>query len=158
MATTTTTDAHREAFFAARGTQQTIEALYDLHMFASAGHWQRSDLSTVAAQLATENDWDIDGSRLALLDEITDYARALPLSVLVRSDWHAPGSEFEPAQFELLLATGGPAVRIIGELDHRREPYRPQLQYQDWGIPWTDHPESKVDFLEWFAGLFWYGG
>lgn len=157
MTTATLTDSHRAAFFAARGTQETIAALYDLHMFASAGHWERSDLSMAAAQLASDNGWDLDGPLPALLDEITDYARELPLSVLVRSDWHAPGSEFQPAQFELLLATGGPAVRIIGELDHRREPYRPQLQYQDWGIPWTDHPESKVDFLEWFAGLFWYG-
>jgi hypothetical protein len=42
-------------------------------------------------------------------------------------------------------------------LDSYREPYRPGLQFQDWGIPWTDHPESNVDALLWFSGLFFYG-
>ena len=155
MTTTTPVDTHREAFFAARTTMQTIEALYDLHMYASAADWGIEDLSPASAAFADGEDWDLESPELR--DAIEDYAREMPLSVLVRSDWHAPGADFEPAQFELLLSTGGPAVRIIGELDHHRQPYRPQLQYQDWGIAWTDHPESKIDWLEWFAGLFWYG-
>jgi hypothetical protein len=155
--TATLTDTHREAFFAARATMQTIEALYDLAMAASARDWSSEDLAPASVAFAAAEGWDLSGPLHDLADLVTDYARELPLSVLVRSDWHAPGSEYEPAQFELLLSTGGPAVRIIGELDHHREPYRPQLQYQDWGIPWTDHPESRIDWLEWFAGLFWYG-
>jgi hypothetical protein len=156
-ATLAPTDAHRAAFFSARATMQTIEALYDLAMYASARDWSIDDLAPTSAALAAENDWDLLAPFNQLADQVTDFARDMPLSVLVRSDWHAPGSEFTPVQFELLLSTGGPAVRIIGDLDHHTEPYRPQLQYQDWGIPWTDHPESKVDWLEWFAGLFWYG-
>jgi len=155
--TATLTDSHRAAFFSARSTMQTIEALYDLSMAASARNWSVEDLAPATAAFAAAEGWDLTGPLCDLGDVVTDYAREMPLSVLVRSDWHTPGSDFEPAQFELLLSTGGPAVRIIGELDHNREPYRPQLQYQDWGIPWTDHPESKVDWLEWFAGLFWYG-
>jgi hypothetical protein len=158
MTTATLTDQHRAAFFAARGAMQNIEALYDLAMFASARDWSIEDLAPASAAFAADQGWDLDATRDSIGEAVTEYARELPLSVLVRSDWHAPGSDFEPGQFEILLATGGPAVRIIGELDHRSEPYRPQLQYQDWGIPWTDHPESKVDWLEWFAGLFWYGG
>lgn len=155
MQTAAPIDQHREAFFAARSVMQDIEALYDLRMYTSAADWGIEDLSPASVRFAEDQDWDLCSHDL--VHNIEDYAREMPLSVLVRSDWYTPGAEFEPAQFELLLATGGPAVRIIGELDHRREPYRPQLQFQDWGIPWTDHPESKADWLEWFAGLFWYG-
>jgi hypothetical protein len=57
----------------------------------------------------------------------------------------------------LLLSTGGPAVRILGELDSYCQPYRPALQYQDWGTPWQDHSESNIDALLWFADQFYYG-
>lgn len=41
-----------------------------------------------------------------------------PLSVEVRGDWHVPGGEgAKPSEFMILLCTGGPAVRIRGELD-----------------------------------------
>jgi hypothetical protein len=163
METTTTaptsTDQHRDAFFAARGTMQEIETLWELATFADrpfAGDLE--DLSPTAARFAESEGWDLAGAtRDSISEAVTEYARELPLSVLVRSDWHTPGSEFEPAQFELLLSTGGPAVRVLGELDSYREPYRPGLQFQDWGIPWMDHPESNVDALLWFAGLFFYG-
>jgi hypothetical protein len=59
-----------------------------------------------------------------------------PLSVEVRSDWTTPGEELEAAEFCILLCTGGPAVRIVGELN-RGEPCRAWLEYQDWGTPWT---------------------
>jgi len=62
-----------------------------------------------------------------------------PLSLQVRSGWHAPGAEMEPEEFELLLATGGPAVRIIGELGTFSEPETAILQVQDWFVPWTDY-------------------
>ena len=45
----------------------------------------------------------------------------------------------EPEEFELLLATGGPAVRIIGELGTFSEPETAILQVQDWFVPWTDY-------------------
>jgi hypothetical protein len=152
------TDQHREAFFAARGTMQTLETLWELGTFADRPYpGDLEDLSPTALRFVEAEGWDIEAPRDALSEAITDYARELPLSVLVRSDWHAPGSESTYAQFELLLTTGGPAVRVLGDLDSYGEPYRPQLQYQDWGIPWTDHPESNCDALLWFAGLFYYG-
>lgn len=47
------------------------------------------------------------------------------LSVRVRSDWEDP-SQFmrmvAPAEYEILLCTGGPACRIIGELSEHGEP------------------------------------
>jgi hypothetical protein len=60
-----------------------------------------------------------------------------PLCVQVRTGWHEPGKiDPVPEEYELLLCTGGPAVRIIGELTDG-EPSSAEIQYQDWGTPWT---------------------
>ena len=83
-----------------------------------------------------------------------------PLSLEVHSDWHAPGSEDnEDTEFCLLLGTGGPAVRIIGELD-RGEPTKATLQTQDWFIPWTDVNTSSEDdeALLTYCRAFYFGG
>jgi hypothetical protein len=62
-----------------------------------------------------------------------------PLSIEVRSDWHTLHESFngEPSEYRILLTTGGPACRIIGELDQYGEPETARLEYQDWGTPWT---------------------
>ena len=42
-------------------------------------------------------------------------------------------------QYELLLCTGGPAVRIVGDLDNESgSPETVHMEYQDWGTPWTE--------------------
>lgn len=61
------------------------------------------------------------------------------LSVRIRSDWQVPGYLLTPTKFEILLCTGGPAVRIIGDLGEYNEPESPQVQYQDWFTPWMDY-------------------
>ena len=62
-----------------------------------------------------------------------------PLSLEVRSGWYTPGSDDREAkEFNILLATGGPAVRIVGELD-RGEPSSATLEVQDWFTPWTEY-------------------
>ena len=72
-------------------------------------------------------------------DTMREYIEQDALSIQVRSDWQSPGSEpSAPVEFEILLCTGGPAVRIIGDL-YNGEPDNPQVQYQDWGTPWTDY-------------------
>lgn len=63
---------------------------------------------------------DNDEDREDALERIYEH----PLSVQVRSVWCAPGSKMDPAEFEILLCTGGPAVRVIGELDHHNEPHQ----------------------------------
>jgi len=93
-----------------------------------------------------------------------DAARAeieeLPLEVTVRSGWRRPGEVMEPEEYQILLATGGPAVRITGVLGRWGEPITALLEYADWGAPWTayyaDAEEEKV-LLE-FARQFYYGG
>lgn len=80
------------------------------------------------------------------------------LSVEVRSDWHYPGDGSEPTEFQILLCTGGPAVRIMGELD-QGEPVRAWLEYQDWFTPWTErvNQDGDHDALLTYARCFYFG-
>lgn len=62
-----------------------------------------------------------------------------PLSIQVRDGWRDPGATSDGAEeFEILLCTGGPAVRIIGEIGCHNEPIGPRIQYQDWFTAWAD--------------------
>lgn len=73
-----------------------------------------------------------------------------PLSVEVRSEWHSPGSRDSGGigEFKILLCWGGPAVQIIGELDDCSQPCEAKLQFQDWGIGWTDYFPEEEDAEE----------
>lgn len=82
-----------------------------------------------------------------------------PLSVLVRSGWHLVGeraSEDYPAEYEILLCTGGSAVRIRGDLDLYGQPDTSRLEYQDWGMPWTEYILSYSNLLDKYAPLLTY--
>jgi len=68
-----------------------------------------------------------------------------PLSVEVRSGWTTLDYTLEASEFQILLCTGGPAVRIMGELDDDFEPCRAWLEFQDWGTPWTQYIGSYMD-------------
>lgn len=82
------------------------------------------------------------------------------LSVEVRSGWEDPltffAGEAPPAEFNILLATGGPAVRIMGELSNG-EPERAWLEVQDWGTPWTRYYDIEQDTLLAYARCFYFG-
>jgi hypothetical protein len=69
------------------------------------------------------------------------------LSVQVRSGWYVPGRDAgKPKEFEILLCTGGPAVRLVGALDEHGEPQSVAMEVQDWFQPWmTFHPLSDAD-------------
>jgi len=79
------------------------------------------------------------------------------LSVTVRDGWHQPGVPSEGAEeYEILLTTGGPALRIYGELDDYGQPRTAELQMQDWFTPWTHYPSPQADLLR-FASCFYFG-
>lgn len=80
-----------------------------------------------------------------------------PLSIEVRSDWVSNKEEMEPAEFKILLATGGPAVRIIGELDQYKQPSSARLQVQDWFTPWTEYVNADSDTLLTYCRCFYFG-
>lgn len=48
-------------------------------------------------------------------------------------------------QYFILLCTGGPAVRIIGNLNENSEPITASIQYQDLSTPWTDLDTGSTD-------------
>lgn len=78
------------------------------------------------------------------------------LSVEVRSGWVSLGDSdgMTPEDFQILLATGGPAVRIMGELDDHGEPHRAWLEVQDWYKPWTQYFGIEQDTLLAYARCF----
>jgi len=63
-----------------------------------------------------------------------------PLCIEVRTDWHTPGEETKSTEYMILLCTGGPAVRIVGDLDGYQQPETANLEYQDWFTPWEQYP------------------
>jgi hypothetical protein len=79
------------------------------------------------------------------VDDALQQISEFPLSLQFRSGWHNYGEEPKDAEFEIELCTGGPAVRIVGELDSEGEPCRAWLEYQDWEIPWTQYFGEKGD-------------
>jgi len=94
------------------------------------------------------------------LEAIQQQIDEMPLSILVRSDWHEPGHIGETDEYEILLCTGGPAVRITGPLTSFEQPHDAFLQCQDWGTPWQPVAvDSETQLaLYYFACNFWFGG
>jgi len=89
-----------------------------------------------------------------------DDILVVPISVQVRSGWYTPGAGSPaPAEYRILLITGGPAVQITGTLGRWGEPKTAKIQYQDWFAPWEELETSAEDeeALLTFARQFYYG-
>jgi hypothetical protein len=82
-----------------------------------------------------------------------------PLSVMVRDGWHQPGAQGDDGaeEYEILLSTGGPALRIYGKLDRYEQPSNAELQAQDWGTDWTRVPDCDETVLLAYANCFYFG-
>lgn len=103
----------------------------------------------------------------AEIEALQERVQEMPLSVEVRSPWYVPGAKAEdtkPAEYNILLTTGGPALRVWGELDNYGQPDSAQLQMQDWGLPWrevwpcelAEMDEARATLM-WFASQFYFG-
>jgi hypothetical protein len=108
----------------------------------------------------------IEGYDYTDMDSIRERAEEAALSVQVRSDWHTPGDSDgnSPTEFSILLSTGGPALRIIGDMGRHGSPEGEfTIQHQDWGTPWTDYRPDAAnsddweDALDWFVNCFYFG-
>ena len=105
--------------------------------------------------------WARDAGDSRLIENEETAIQESPLSVRVRSGWVNVGEEskFEPEEFEILMSTGGPAVRIMGTLNEYREVDTARIEWQDWFKPWTvdelDVEESET-LLE-FCRVFYFG-
>ncbi len=78
-----------------------------------------------------------------------------PLSLRIFGERTA--GEWETTSYELLLGTGGPAVRIVGDLNQHGEPGSAQLEVQDWFKPWTEYLGAENDVLMAYAAYFYCG-
>lgn len=92
-------------------------------------------------------------------DDAERQIREGPLSVMVRDGWRSPGGDntAQAAEYEILLSTGGPALRIYGSLNGYGGPDSAELQAQDWGTPWTRVPDCSESVLLDYANQFYYG-
>lgn len=75
-----------------------------------------------------------------------------PLSLRIFGE--RTNGEWEATDYELLLTTGGPAVRIVGELGQHNEPVTARLEVQDWFKPWTEYFGTDRDVLLRYASQF----
>lgn len=102
-----------------------------------------------------------ESERYEVEESIREEIEQDALSIEVRTGWHTPfGSDVpEVEQYRILLCTGGPAVRIMGNLDQYLQPDSAQLEYQDWGTPWTRLPLTleDIDALLVYARCFYFG-
>lgn len=83
-----------------------------------------------------------------------------PISVQVRSGWANSPEEMEAKEYEILLCTGGPAVRIVGDLGQWNKPENATLEYQDWFTPWdelVDISSQDREALLTYARQFYFG-
>lgn len=83
-----------------------------------------------------------------------------PLSVQVRNaGWRNPGadSDSKPDEYEILLCTGGPAVRIVGNLSEHCEPETARIEFQDWYTPWQEWTGASESVLLEYAKEFYFG-
>lgn len=132
--------------------------------------------------MSNSNDWAVETAKSAYAsilemveayrndsesDEALDVIMNDPLEIEVGGFWN-PGGEPVADSYRILITTGGPAVRIVGDLKQHGEPENAFLEVQDWGRPWTriypgdveeDHEKKLAiaDALAVYAGCFYYG-
>lgn len=128
-------------------------------MMTTAQAQAREHLAHIVELLRRLNE-ALDAGDEAAEDAAREEIEDLPIEVLVRSGWRRPGEDAgTPEEYQILLATGGPAVRIVGTLNQWGEPETAKLQFQDWFTPWEELETSAedVDALLTFARQFYYG-
>jgi len=155
---TTTTKQPDTGVNEARAQLETIHVWHQAFQFCDE---EGEDISALPADvqsfLKDEMDWENDPDHDSTRDAISELVLEDALEVKVKTDWHALGEDPELGEYMILLCTGGPAVRIVGELEHDA-PMSAKLQSQSWFTPWTDygmeygHSISTEDT----AALLWY--
>ena len=110
-------------------------------------------------ELLEKLDHAADGS---FRDDVQREIEEGPLSIMVRDGWRSPtagalGEHAGADEYEILLSTGGPALRIYGQIGEYNEPKTAELQAQDWFTPWVRVPDCEEEKLLAYARCFWFG-
>jgi hypothetical protein len=108
---------------------------------------RESELNALMSEAVGNQDRD------AALDAIQED----PLSVEVRSGWGSVGDGMQAEEFNILLCTGGPAVRIRGEIGQHSQPTRAWMEYQDWGTGWVQFYDAEQSVLLAYCSEFYFG-
>lgn len=127
------------------------------HARGNAQGWLES-IEEMLAELHKATETEDGEENQPKVEEVEQRIHESVLSIMVRDAWRSPGQQAEdgPEEYEILLTTGGPSLRIYGRLGAHSEPETAELQMQDWGTPWTRYPASKDTLLK-FASCFYFG-
>lgn len=80
-----------------------------------------------------------------------------PLSIEVRSAWTTlDEGPLTPAEYRIVLCTGGPHVELVGDLDTNGEPERVRVLYKDWDCHGELFDFDREAVLE-YAQMFYFG-
>jgi len=120
------------------------------HAIENGKGWMKSIMDWSALLLSSDDD-----VRESAVDEIFNS----PLSVTVREGWKTVGGQSELEEFQILLSTGGPALRIVGDIGAYGVAQNPVLEWQDWGTPWTEYvtTEEEDEALLGYCQQFYFG-
>jgi len=98
----------------------------------------------------------IDGDEVTQ-EEARERIQDDALSVEIVWGNSAVGEAPEAEGYEILLTTGGPAVKIVGDLDRYKQPDNARLMVQDWFKPWAEYMGADRSALLAYAQCFYYG-
>jgi len=120
------------------------------HAIENGKGWMQSIMDWSALLLASDDD-----IREATIEEIYQS----PLSVTVREGWKTVGGQSDLEEFQILLSTGGPALRIVGDINAFGGASNVIMQWQDWGTPWTEYvtTEDEDNALLAYCNQFYFG-
>ena len=120
------------------------------HAIENGKGWMQSIMDWSALLLASDDD-----IREATIEEIYQS----PLSVTVREGWKTVGGQSDLEEFQILLSTGGPALRIVGDINAFGGASNAVMQWQDWGTPWTEYvtTEEEDEALLTYCQQFYLG-
>jgi hypothetical protein len=121
------------------------------HAAANAAAWCETILDQLARLKVACRDSD------ETYDVIREEIQQAALSLQVRSDWEELGTDLEPGELCILLSTGGPALRIVGDLGRFNCPKDCRMEYRDWGTPWTEYRAIGSAVLDSWAAQFYWG-
>ena len=104
----------------------------DLHSESQA----RAKLADIVEMMAALKDAGDDDKKRDDAQQTIDESI---LECAIRLGWHQIGKpEDADKEFMLLLCTGGPAVRVRGELDQYNNPENVVIEHQDWFTLWQE--------------------